>query len=134
MEKNQKLIIAHDWLRSLKASKNLSNSHIGQLIGYSNTGIGKALKFNTLSFEQIKVIADKEGALNDFNRNFYENNNSPLDILNDEYIVLPKNIGEYLFKNHDKLMAADTSYEMFIRKIAAEEGLKMIKDLLPKNQ
>lgn len=67
MDSNENILKAHDWLREFKKYKRLSNKEIGSCINYSDTGILKALKNNTLGLEQIQVIAKKYDALNELN-------------------------------------------------------------------
>lgn len=68
--KNEEIMNSHQWLRDLKASKKISNTELGDIIGYSNTGLGKALRKETLSYEQIRIIAIHYGLMNEFDNYF----------------------------------------------------------------
>lgn len=54
------------WLRDVKAKYRYSFGYLGELIGYSDVGFSKALKNETLSQEQVKLIAEKLDLLDDF--------------------------------------------------------------------
>lgn len=64
-----------EWLRRLKLIHRISYDAIGQAIGYSGVGTSKAIKNETLSFDQIKEIAEKTGYKEDFDKHFQTGTN-----------------------------------------------------------
>ena len=70
MKLDQRTLNAHQWLRDLKASMNLNYQEIADMIGYSGVGVSKALKNETLSIEQLKIIASKLELSENFESNF----------------------------------------------------------------
>jgi len=94
MNKDEKIIKAHDWIKEIKAINNLSYSYLGMFINYSDVGISKALKNNTLSLIQIEII--KKGLLNDGNIDSNKSNFSNQDALNIEDVYLEED-GKFKF-------------------------------------
>jgi len=89
MKKGGNIISAHDWLNKVKATNKLSYTYLGGFIKYSDVGMSKALKNNTLSLIQIDII--KKGLLNDGK---IDANNSNIS---NKYEVVAENI--YLEEN-----------------------------------
>ncbi|WP_299116855.1 hypothetical protein [uncultured Winogradskyella sp.] len=56
----------YQWLRELKASERLSFGKLGSFIDYSDVGFSKAMRNETLSYEQVKIIAKKVNKLKEF--------------------------------------------------------------------
>ncbi|WNH09996.1 hypothetical protein [Thalassobellus suaedae] len=126
MEKENKILKAHEWLRNLKASKNISNKLLGSHIKYSDTGMGKALKKETLDLEQIEVIATHYNLLEDLKTNLSNLDNEKEGSV--EMNLIEGSVGLYLNKHHNRLMKTDSSYKLFIEKIAAFEAVRIMKD------
>jgi len=59
MLKENDLKVAYKWLNDTKVSKRLSYKDLGHIIGYSDVGFSKALRNQTLSIAQIKIIKEK---------------------------------------------------------------------------
>lgn len=131
MKKNRKIEIAHDWLRNLKAVKKLSNDTLGDIIDYSNTGLGKALKVNSLKYEQIRLITIAYNLENDFEENFNSNESCFSELIQDYPKV--ELMGLHLKKYHEHYLKTDPTYEMFLDNIASIKAMKMIKDLYSKS-
>lgn len=81
MNKNQ---LAHLWLKKYKAENKVSYSKIGGYINYSDVGVSKALRNETLSLDQIIVISEELGQKDNLFQYFSNNSNSrSIDSLDD---------------------------------------------------
>lgn len=131
MEKDKTLLKAHEWVNGVKASTRISYGNLGDLIGYSDAGISKALRNHSLSLSQIKLIAEKLDSINEFNAYI---SNLPNDVVydNHEEYVAEKRLGVYLMQNHDRLMEDDVTYKMFIDKLTSDRAMELVRDLLSK--
>lgn len=130
MEKEEKIKISHEWLRKLKAINKLSNKEIASIIKYSDTGLRKALNNETLSYEQIELIAMHYNVLNELESNF--NNYSGLKSSNIDLRNI-SSIGLHLKENHEYYMNTDPAYQMFIENIATKKALELVKGMISKS-
>jgi len=130
MDSSENILKAHDWLREFKKYKRLSNKELGSHINYSDTGVLKALKNNTLGLEQIQVIASKYDSLNNLN-NKLDNFNISSNPFVEKYIE-PKNIGAWLIENHEILMKKDSIYKMFVENIVKDASINSLKTMREK--
>lgn len=136
MGKDNIILKAHAWLREVKASKNLNYSDISAIIGYSGAGLSKALNKDTLSFEQIKVIASDlslESELSQYLSNKLNSENSLIDSYSDENIlelVKKEKLGVVLNKMHSIFLKEDDSYKIWFEKESALAAVRMVKDIL----
>lgn len=120
METDHLLNLAYDWLDEYKAKSKSSMKTLGEHISYSNSGFTKALKNKTLSLTQIKLIADNEGVIDDFNRAVLSGDILQEDAEDYSSSVKNKVLGVFLRDNHERLMQEDVTYQMFISKLIAD--------------
>lgn len=132
MGKDKTIIAAHQWVIELKASTRINYTELGDLIGYSDAGISKALKKKSLSLAQIKIIANKLDSIEKLNNYISNesNDDAGLDIFA-EYIA-KNSVGVYLKENHVRLLKEDPTYEMFIENITNKRSMLILKDVISK--
>ena len=84
MKKSEDIISAHNWLNSIKAMHKLSYTYLGAFIKYSDVGLSKALKNNTLSLIQINIIKNgllKDRKIESNNSNISNNDKANIDTI-----------------------------------------------------
>lgn len=65
-----------DWLKKLKAEKKLSYTKLGEIIKYTDVGISKAIKNNTLSIDHVFIIAKEFGEEENLQKHIENQTNS----------------------------------------------------------
>ncbi len=142
MNKDKKTILAHSWLNEIKAMNKLSYSYLGKLINYSDVGMSKALKNNTLSLVQIEII--KKTLLT---HGYIDSNKSNIlnqDQLNTENIYLEEDgkfkfnvpeISRFIMYNEEAFFK-DKGFKLWfndhvnqaMKKFLGEQGIEVIYD------
>ncbi|MCF6348036.1 MAG: hypothetical protein L3J20_07025 [Flavobacteriaceae bacterium] len=141
MKKGENIILAHDWLNKIKATNKLSYSYLGKFIKYSDVGMSKALKNNTLSLFQIDII--KKGLLNDDeidsnNSNISNQSKGAEDIYLEEdgkYKFSISEISRFIMYNEDAFFK-DKGFKLWfndhinqaMKKFLEEQGIEVVYD------
>ena len=130
MKKQEKILLAHSWVRELKAAKKISNKTLGECIQYSDTGIRKALNKETLQLEQIKMIAVCFGMEDDFNVKVHDLNGSFSEFSDTKNEVSQNKLQEvtdFIIENEKELLEL-SSFKFWLDTKKEESARNIVED------
>jgi transcriptional regulator with XRE-family HTH domain len=124
------------WLKDLKVKHKVSYNAMASAIGYTGPGISKAIKKESLSFNQVKKIAQETGFSEDFSNLFETESNeskvSETTMSYGESDTIEDRIANRVVNKIKPMLEKLCGENLEIIKLLAEQALELdeIKDLV----
>lgn len=118
----------NNWLKKIKNENKISYSKLGDIIGYSDVGISKAIKNKTLSINQILLIAEKLEVKAELKSYIDQNKfNLPISTIDKFNEITDDELSLYFLKNKERFLSNEV-IKLWIDTLAIEKAKEILKN------